>query len=242
MKRHDEITFLRNRYRARELREFRALVEDYFARMARDPDGAVVDWDGAQAARAQIHRRLPRVIQVVRAAGLEPGSPHFTTDPGPGLGQVDVLQRIFSSRYAEGGEQEIYDILDMALGVYDGEQIVAFGRTFNPFYYAAMVLGLVGRAPRRLVRALGLGGGPSRRALAEEVARLEGVAARFADLDEAIDRRLESLHERQAARLAEQARHILELEERLDFAERVLARGQAPEQLPGRGKPHHTPV
>lgn len=242
MKRHDQITYLRNRFRAREVREFRALVEDYFARLAPDPDGMALDWEGAQAIRAQIHRRLPRILQVVRAAGLEGRRDPLATDPGPALGNPDVLQRIFSTRFADGGEQEIYDVLDMALGVYEGDRLVALGRTVNPFFYAAMLLGWVGRAPRRLLRTIGIGSRPSRQALAAEVARLEAVAARFADVDDAIDARLEALQGHQATRLAEQIRRMAELEERLDFAERILARGQAADKLPPAPRPRNTPV
>lgn len=93
MKRHDDLTIIRNRHRAREFWEFRALVNDDFARSARDPDGIPVDWEGVQAVRSRIHQMLPRVIQVVRAAGLEgPAAAHLmTTDPAPQLGQVDAL-------------------------------------------------------------------------------------------------------------------------------------------------------
>ncbi|MCL4866982.1 MAG: hypothetical protein KJZ47_13890, partial [Gemmatimonadales bacterium] len=59
---HHRLTIIRNRHRARELREFRGLVEDYFARLERDADGVPMDWDGAQVARSQINQRLARVV------------------------------------------------------------------------------------------------------------------------------------------------------------------------------------
>ena len=39
MKPHNHLTIVRNRYRVRELRAFRDLVEVYFQQSARDADG-----------------------------------------------------------------------------------------------------------------------------------------------------------------------------------------------------------
>lgn len=245
MKRYDDLTIIRNRHRARELREFRALVEDYFARSARDPDGIPLDWEGAQAVRSRIHQMLPRVIQVVRAAGLDGAADAhlMTTDPGPPLGQVDALQRIFSPRYSDGGEQELLDILDMALGVYDADRVSALVRSVSPFHYTGVALTWMARLPRRVFRALGLSGGPSRRAIAAEVARLEAIAARLGDIDQLVEARLASLEDRHMPRLADQGRQLAELAERLDFAERMLAQGDSAARLsPPRRSTHSTPV
>ncbi len=242
---HNDLTSFRNRHRAREIREFRALVEDYFLRLAADTDGLPVDWDGAQAVRSRIHQMLPRIIQVVRAAGLEGwAAPHMmTTDPGPPLGRVDALQRIFSPRYASGGEQEILDILDMALGVYDAGQISALVRSVSPFHYTAVALSWMARLPRRVVRALGLSRRPSRQAVSAEVARLEAIAARLGDIDQLVEARLASLDDRQVPRLADQGRQLAELAERLDFAERMLAQGGGAVRVaPRRRDTHTTPV
>ena len=130
MKPHDQLTIVRNLHRARELRLFRDLVESYFERSERDVNDVPMDWEGAQAARSRINQMLARVIQIVGAAGLG-GSvgTAATTDPGPALGRVEVLQRIFSARYGDGLDQEIMDVLDMALGVYEGGRFMALART-----------------------------------------------------------------------------------------------------------------
>lgn len=242
---HQNLTILRNRHRARELREFRALVEDYFLRSARDPDGMPTDWEGAQALRSRIHQMLPRMIQVVRAAGLEGHAARdlMITDPGPPLGQVEALQRIFTPRYANGGEQELLDILDMALGVYDADQISALVRSVSPFHYTGVALSWMARLPRRVIRALGLNRRPSRQAVSAEVARLEAIAARLGDIDQLVEARLASLDDRQIPRLADQGRQLAELAERLDFAERMLAQGGGAARVaPRRRDTHTTPV
>ncbi len=239
MRHHDQITIARNRHRASELRRFRALVLDYFERSQRDPDDLPLDWEGAQVARSQINQMLPRIIQVVRAAGLDGWSAGpLQTDPGPALGRVEVLQRIFSGRYVEGVEQEVLDLLDMALGVYDGDQVVALIRTFSPFHYLGAALAFIARSPRAILAALGLRRARPARAPAADLDRLEASLARLANVEELIESQFAMLQERQAARHAENARQLAELGERLDFAERMLAQPRQAERLPApeRGK------
>jgi hypothetical protein len=225
MKPHDQLTIFRNLHRSQELRRFRELVETYFERSERDVNDLPMDWEGAQAARSRINQMLPRVIQIVGAAGLGgSASASVNTDPGPLLGRVDVLQRIFTVNYGDGLDQEILDVLDMALGVYEGGRYVALWRTFNPLHYAGTALAFLARAPRRMLAALGLWRRtPASRLGPADLARLEAVAARLADAEELIDSRLAAAMDRQAVRQAEFARQLGELAERIDFAERVLS-------------------
>ena len=232
MKPHDQLTIIRNRHRARELRLFREVVETYFERSERDVNDTPMDWEGAQAARSRINQMLARVIQIVRAAGVG-GSVGTSaiTDPGPALGRVEVLQRIFSVRTGDGVDQEILDVIDMALGVYEGGQYLALARTFNPFYYAGTALAFVARLPRRLFVALGLWPQARRTRLGAADPGLESIAARLAEAEELIDTRLTAVQDRQALRHAEYSRQLAELAERLDFAERVLSLSPPPKRL-----------
>ena len=233
MKPHDRLTIFRNLHRAGELRTFRELVERYFVCAERDVNDVPADWEGALAARARINQMLPRIIPIVNAAGvsgLPGGIP--TTDPGYAVGRGEVLHQIFSARYGDGGEQEIYDFLDMVLGVYEGGRYAAMIRTINPLYYAGSLLGFVARAPKRLLLTMGLW--PQRRAPrlgSADLARLEEVALKFRDAEELIDARFAALQDRQSLRHAEMSRQLAELAERLDFAERVLAQKRQPRQL-----------
>ena len=228
-----QLTYIRNRHRVHELWQFRDLVETYFARAERDEHDMPMDWEGAQAARSRINQLLPRIIQVVQAAGLG-RSPRqgATTDPGVPIGRIDVLERIFSASYSNGLDQEILDIIDMALGVYESDRYGAALRSVNPLHYAGALLGFVGRAPRRFFRALGLGRGSRAPTLSPaDIARLEHVASRLADADDLIDSRLASALDRQAQRQAEYSRQLAELAERLDFAERLMAGQPTPTRI-----------
>ncbi len=226
MKPYDKLTILRNRHRVRDLRVFREVVEAYYERSEYDADNLQMDWEGAQAARAEINRMLPRIAHVVEAARI--GTAAATDDPGIALGKPDALQHIFTNRYVSTGGQEILDIIDMTIGVYEASRFDALARTVNPFYYAGTLLGFVFGLPKRFFNALGFGR-PSRlpRIQAEDVKRLEAVASRLADTEELIEMRFSELRERQARQVAEHARQLTELAERLDFAERVLVQRRA---------------
>jgi hypothetical protein len=185
-----------------------------------------MDWDGARAARSQINQMLPRVIGIVRAAGIG-GWPRAegATDPGRPLGRIEVLHEIFSAGYTDGLEQEILDVVDMALGVYEGDRFLALGRTVNPFHYAGTALAFVARAPRRIFAALGLARRPRAGQLPDSnQATLEAISARLGAVEDLVDGRLAAAQDRQAVRHADYSRQLAELAERVDFAERVLAR------------------
>ena len=217
-----ELTIIRNLYRSRELREFRKWVEVWFERSDRDPDDIVFDAEGARTARSQINRMLPRILGIVRAAGIGSVALRDTsTDPGQILGRLDVLHRIFNARPGDGVDQQIYDLIDMAIGVYDGDKPVALVRSINPLYYAGRILSWFGRGPRRFFAALGFG----RRATLDDarLARLEDIAARLAETEDLIDQRFAALQDHQGRQRASQAAQIAELAERLDFVERVIA-------------------
>lgn len=243
MKPHDQLTIIRNRHRARELRVFRELVETYFERSERDVNDMPMDWEGAQAARSRINQMLARVIQIVHAAGVGGSAGTAAiTDPGPALGRIEVLQRIFSVRTGDGIDQEILDVLDMALGVYEGGKYLALARTFNPFYYAGSALAFVARLPRQLLAAFGLWPQPRRSRLGVADPGLESIAARLAEAEELIDSRLTAVQDRQALRHAEYSRQLAELAERLNFAERVLSLSPPPKRLEAPERDIITPV
>jgi hypothetical protein len=239
---YDKLTFLRNRSRARDLRAFRELVDTYFERAERADQDSPVDWEAARAARSRINRMLPRVIQVVHAAGL--AEPAHTADL-PLVTDVSILRNIFGARYADGADQEILDLIDMALGVYDSTRLSALLRTFNPFHYASRALGYVASVPRRALTALGLwperSRGPHLRA--EDVARLEAVASRLADVEGLIERRFAEMRDRQSQHLASYASQLEDLHERLDFTERVLTQREPLKRIkPSDGSEASTPA
>ena len=221
---YDKLTIVRNRHRARDLRRFRGLVETYFEQAEYVADDLPADWEGARAARSQINQMLPRVIQIVHAAGLET-PPANIVGSSPTIADPAVLRNIFGVRFADGADQEILDVIDMALGMYEASRFNALVRTANPFHYAISALAFVAGIPRRALMAFGLWPQHPRapRIRAEDVARLEASASRMSDAEGLIEKRFAEMRERQARQFAENTHQLEELAERLDFAERVLA-------------------
>ena len=219
---YDKLTIIRNRHRARDLVRFRDVVELYFERTEYVTDEHQLDWEGVRAARAQINRMLPRVIQIMNAAGLS------SRNAGTGSRNrgVDAIRNIFDARDAGRAEEEILDLIDMAMGVYQANQFNALWRTVNPFHYAGVVLGFVLGLPRQGLEAIGLvGSGSATMPLlqAEHVSRLEDVATRLADGQDSIETRLAEMADRQERRLSENSDQLADLAERLEFTERMMA-------------------
>jgi hypothetical protein len=229
MKPNDRLTIIRNRHRARDLRIFRGRVRAYFEQFEYDAEDLPVDWEGVRAARAAIHRMLPRVIQIVQAADL--GASTAASVRSPAGRAVEILHDIFSARYAEGEYQEILDVIDMTVGVYDASMYGALLRTFNPFHYLTSALTFLAGLPRRALVTLGLWRpGPARSRL-DDMTGFEAALSRLAGMEELIDRRFVEMREWQSRLSAENVGHLAGLAERMDFLERVLAQHSPVQQL-----------
>jgi hypothetical protein len=228
MQPYDQATILRNRLRAHDLRIFRGRVQAYFEQLEDDAENLPVDREQIRAARAEINQMLPRVVEVVQAAGLGgpgPGS-HY-----PASRAVEILHNIFGARYNHGAYQEILDVIDMAVGVYDASRYGALIRTINPFHYVAAALGFVAGLPRRGLVAIGLLRPRSAQVRPDQAGRLEEALSRLAGTDELIETRFAEMRDWQSRQFAESADQITDLAERMDFLERVLAQQRPLSQL-----------
>jgi hypothetical protein len=239
MKPYDRLTIIRNRHRARDLRIFRMRVRAYFVQFEYDADGLPVDWDAVRAARAEIHRMLPRIVQIVQAADL--GASAGAAPRSPAGRAVEILHDIFSARYADGENQEIFDVIDMAVGVYDAHRYGALLRTVNPFHYLSTALAFVAGLPRRALVAIGLLGPGSARVRPGDVSAFDAALARLTGTEQLIDRRFAEMQEWQARLFAEHAGHLTDVAERMDFVERVLSQRDPMQRLKS-GKQVSTPV
>ena len=244
MKPYDSLTIIRNRHRARDLRAFRSLVEIYFEQSEVALDDLPVDWEGARAARAQINQMLPRVIQIVHSAGLDAATAK-TRHPGPKVADIEILRNIFTTRPSEGQDQEILDVIDMATGVYDATRFEALVRTVNPLHYATTLLAFVGKLPgRALATVFQWPKRPNASSITEgDARRLEAVVSRLADMEELIEMRFAEMRDRQSHLFGENAEQMVDLAERLDFAERVIAQQRPINRIkPPNGNEVVTPV
>ncbi len=227
MKPYDRLTIIPNRYRSSSLRAFRELVALYFDRAELDEDGIPMDRDGARTVRSRINQMLPRVVESIRAAGLGDQAASRRAH-----GRIDLLERIFTTPPSQALAQDLFDVIDMASGVYDGDRIFALGRTVSPFHYLVKALGFIAGIPRAGLGALGFRRRtPLSTLQPNDIARLEAAVARLADIEGLIDSRFAELQDRQAQNSGEQHRQLVELAERMDFAERLLVDARAPKEI-----------
>lgn len=237
---YGRLTILRNRHRARDLQIFRERVQAYFEQFALDAEGLPVDWEGAQAARAEINRMLPRIVQIVEAADL--GASATASGRNPAGRAIEILQNIFTARYDHGAYQEILDVIDMAIGVYDASRYGALTRTFNPFHYLMSALGFVAGLPRRALVAIGLLRPRSAKTRPDDVSRFEAALSRLAGTEELLETRFAEMREWQSRLFAENADQVTDLAERMDFLERVLAQQHPVPHLKAGEKKTATPT
>lgn len=195
---HDRITLLANRYRASTLWRFRQLAERYFVRMVPDETGLPIDWDGALALRAELNRMLPQVLQIVQAAGLD----RSYLSGGAIEPRLDLLANVVAFCDGDGREQDVLDLLDQAIGVYESDQMPAALRLVNPLHYAGIALRFLVSLPRRFLTTLGLSRPtPPPTITTADLARLEAAIARIGTVETSLEVRIAAEVERQARRL-----------------------------------------
>jgi len=237
---YDRLTIIRNRHRVRDLRLFRARVRAYFEQFEYDVQDLPIDWDSVRTARAEIHRMLPRIAQIVRAADL--GASTAGSMRSPAARAVEILHDIFSPRYAEGEYQEILDVIDMAIGVYDASRYGALLRTVNPFYYVATALRFLAGLPRGGLVAIGVLRPLGERRRPIDAAGLDAAATRLAGIEGLLDRRFGEMREWQSRLFSEQAGQLTDVAERMDFLERVLAQRVPAQRLKAGDRKASTPA
>ncbi len=233
---YNRVTTLRNRERERDLRKFRRLVEAYFEQSAYETDDLPVDWEAAQRARAQINRMLPRIAQVVKAARPKPDDFDMRD-----IARFDRNAEAISDMFVDGNtgvsEVDVLDAIDVVIGIYEANQAAAFFRTFNPFHHAGSLMRFVFGFPGRVLLATGIRQFRGERPLPPgQVAQLEAQSSQLREMRHTLDTRMAEMQELHERQMAENADHVAELAERVDFAERMIAQrtpGQPDSQAEG---------
>jgi hypothetical protein len=141
-----------NARRLSALQRFRTDVVTYFSE---DAAGRANGRD-AQNAREAINRQLDDVRYIVAWAGINPALTYRAPPMVGGYVQnVDVFLNVFRLDHYYMGLNEIRDLIDQAIGVYEGNEKAARHRTFNPFWYIGAALEWFGSLPFRLIGRAG---------------------------------------------------------------------------------------
>jgi len=240
VKPYDRLTIIRNRHRARDLRTFRRHVRAYFEQFEYEAEDVPFDLESTRIARAEINQMLPRIVQIVRAADLSASTSGSRRNPAARA--VEIVETLFSAPRSAGAYQQILDVIDMAIGVYDANRYGALMRTFNPFHYLMTALGYLAGLPKRGLVALGFLRPHSARIGPGDVTRFEAALSRLENVDSLIETRFAEMREWQSRLFAESADQIGDVAERMDFVERVLAQQPPTPWLKPGKKDVSTPV
>lgn len=139
------------------LSEFRNLVVEYF-------NYSKADWrvsdrieePKAQEARVKINRMMDEVHDIILFSGV---NPTYRWTPPPAVGgyvqNLDLVQNIFNLQPFQIAPTVVLDVVDRAIGIYEGNAKAAFLRAINPFFYIGRVFDFVARIPFLLIGRAG---------------------------------------------------------------------------------------
>jgi hypothetical protein len=146
-----EITFWENVRRQRALTTFHENVFAYFSAARTSPDT-----DQAREARQNINRTMHEIGNILLCAKVFTMVRH--TEP-PHLGgqseDIDLLLNVFELGPYRIPHQQVLDLLDRGLGVYQADWSAARLRTFNPFWWIGRGVIWFGRLPIWFLGQLG---------------------------------------------------------------------------------------
>jgi hypothetical protein len=144
------------------LGEFRNLVVDYFNSLHHDSYGfsrSPSETQSSQDIRGKINHLTGKSRKYLREAG----SLHvMDVCPPPAVGgyrkKIDLLQNLFLLHTYRIEPQNVTDMIEQAIGVYEAERDDARIRTFNPVFWLGVILSKVSSAPFKILEHAGLHG------------------------------------------------------------------------------------
>lgn len=153
----NEILIWENKRRVQKLLEFRSDVVEYFSNskyewMNRDR----VENDKSQAARQKLNRALEYTHDVLICSGT--GTRIRYTPPaaiGGYIQDLDLVENIFNLQNYQISPNNLLDIIDRAIGIYESDQSSAVIRVLNPFFYLEIFLDWISMVPFKLLAKLG---------------------------------------------------------------------------------------
>lgn len=150
---YNRITILWNIFRLKKLNDFRVLVVEWYNSINRDYLWNAVETESSQEPRRQINLRI-REIQLIVASSYVSDS-IFYSPPAATWGiqwNINLLPNIFNLQRFRISIQDVIDILDKSIWVYELEKNKSIIRTINPFFYISLLFDWLLDLPIRLLR------------------------------------------------------------------------------------------
>ena len=158
MKSYKKIPIWENSRRLNKLYEFRELILKYFdnSRLEWKVDGRI-EKDGARAARVSINRSMDELHDIVIYSGINPS---ITWTPPPAVGgyrqNIDLIQDIFYLHAFSVEPNNILDVLDRSIGIYESNRVPSILRALNPLFYIGLIFDALVEIPFIFIGKLGL--------------------------------------------------------------------------------------
>lgn len=115
--------------------------------------------ENVHRSRSEINLRKLEAHRYIREAGVPFIVTHY---PPPAVGgfvkEIDIITNIFDLRPHQISPENVVDVLEQAIGVYEADRKAALIRTFNPFFWLGKGLSAIGRIPFNLLENAGLHG------------------------------------------------------------------------------------
>jgi len=142
MRDYKKIPIWENVKRVNFLIEFKNLIVKYFNNIRHaDYSLDVVENEEAKKTRYEINIRVDKTLSFVLAAGV---SPFITYAPPPVVGgyieKINLILDIFHLYQHRIKPQEVLDVLDRVIGIYNDDKRNSLFRTFNPFFWLGLLL------------------------------------------------------------------------------------------------------
>lgn len=173
MKFYKKIPVWENNRRLNKLYEFRELILKYFnnSRYEWMADGRIEEND-ARKARVAINRSMDEVHDIVLCSGINPS---ITWTPPPAVGgyiqYIDLLQNVFNLHTFQVEPNNILDIIDRSIGIYESNRMASIIRAFNPIFYIGLIFDALVEIPFVFVGKLGLNREKAERSLIGKVVK-----------------------------------------------------------------------
>ena len=156
MRYYTKILVWENKRRLNKLREFRPLMIRYFNNSRVGFGGGRVEESAAKEARREINLLRDEIHSIILNSGIDPS---FSWTPPAAVGddetEIDLIEDVFNLDQFDIGPNNLLDLIDRAIGIYDSNRKSAFIRTFNPFFYLGLVLDTISDLPFIAIGILG---------------------------------------------------------------------------------------
>lgn len=157
MSNYKNLTFWRNLYRQRRLKEFQKHIEKYFCLIGYNSYRDIVDTAESKKIREMLNKQSGFIQTYLLETGV---SLSVTHTPPPAIGgyvqKIDLVDNLFNIQNYDIEPQVLVDTIDKALGVYEADLVSSLMRTFNPLYWLGRLLELIASIPFYLLGSLGL--------------------------------------------------------------------------------------